>query len=44
MNADTEISRWLGDPARIAMSKAVVEEILNNDLVGKAVRSSSSTT
>lgn len=28
---------WIGDPARVLMSKAVVEEILNKNLVEQCV-------
>lgn len=31
-------SRWIGDPARVIMSKAVIGEILKNDLVAQCVR------
>lgn len=31
-------ARWLGDPARVLLSKAVIHEILKNNLVEQVVR------
>jgi 4-aminobutyrate aminotransferase/(S)-3-amino-2-methylpropionate transaminase len=34
-----QFNTWIGDPARVLMSKAVIEEILNKGLVEQTVSS-----